>query len=442
LETGLATVGGFAALAATWRERVPAEVPFLCLGGAAPSRYGVLALRFSEISRDAAWATPLSARSVADGAAPPFRTGLVGLASYDDFCPASKGAGSPSRIFRVERALVVDRERRTVELTGDGAASARFVVPESAETALAAAWLGGGDRRAGSDAPPLDLVPSAPDADYLAKARAILADIAAGRFYQLNLLRYFTATRRGGDAPDDAWIARRLDRYAGPFAAWMRVPGEGAVELVSFSPERFVRLTPETSASGSRHLKLETWPVKGTAPRSEDRAQDDQAARDLATNAKDLAELAMIVDLMRNDVSRVAAPGTVAVEDPGTVVSFPTVHHLVARIASRLADAVTLGQLLTALCPGGSITGAPKLEVMAAIRALEGRERGYFMGNAFYLDDGGAFDSSILIRTLTRRAAADGGSAFEYAAGSGIVTRSDPEAELREIAGKCRVLTD
>jgi para-aminobenzoate synthetase component 1 len=93
--------------------------------------------------------------------------------------------------------------------------------------------------------------------------------------------------------------------------------------------------------------------------------------------------------------------------------------------------------LVAAACPGGSITGAPKAEVQAAIRAYEGRPRGYFMGNAFYLDDGGAFDSSILIRTLVRQ----GDFAYAFAAGSGIVIKSDPETERREIAAKCGVLT-
>ena len=146
----------------------------------------------------------------------------------------------------------------------------------------------------------------------------------------------------------------------------------------------------------------------------------------------------MIVDLMRNDLARIARRGTVSVPVPGRLVSAPTIHHLEAVVTARLAPGLTLGAFLAAVCPGGSITGAPKREVMTAIRAAEGRPRGYFMGHAFYLDDGGAFDSSILIRTLVK----DGRNAYAFAAGSGIVTRSDPHRELAEIDAKCRVVTE
>jgi para-aminobenzoate synthetase component 1 len=271
----------------------------------------------------------------------------------------------------------------------------------------------------------LALVPERGDAAYLALVDRALADIRAGRFYQINLLRYYQVA----GLPDRSWMGRRLAAHGGPHAAFFDVPG---LTLASFSPERFVQLLPHPAGAG-----IEARPIKGTAPRLPDPSADAAAARGLLASRKDLAELHMIVDLMRNDLNRVAVPGSVRVPAAAALVTLPTVHHLEARVTALLAPGLRLGDLVAALCPGGSITGAPKVEVMTAIRAYEGRSRGYFMGNAFYLDDGGGFDSSILIRTLVRR----GDFAYEFAAGSGIVIGSDADTERREIAAKCGVVT-
>jgi para-aminobenzoate synthetase component 1 len=154
------------------------------------------------------------------------------------------------------------------------------------------------------------------------------------------------------------------------------------------------------------------------------------------TSKKNLAELHMIIDLMRNDLNRICIPGTVEVKDANRLVSFVNVHHLVGSVIGQLREGLTVKDLLTALCPGGSITGAPKIEVMLAIREYEQRPRGYFMGHAFMLDDTGTFNSSILIRTLQKQSGKD----YEFSAGSGIVIHSDPKSERLEIDAKCKVL--
>jgi para-aminobenzoate synthetase component 1 len=197
-----------------------------------------------------------------------------------------------------------------------------------------------------------------------------------------------------------------------------------------------VRIFPGSGSESK--ATIETRPIKGTAARFEGQPEADaKAAADLLKSAKDRAELAIIVDLMRNDLYRVGQPGSVSVRSAGELLSVHGVHHLEANVQAQLRLPQSLGDMLAHICPGGSITGAPKREVMSAIRAYEGRARGYFMGHAFYLDDHGSFDSSLLIRTLV----GSGDGHYEYAAGSGIVIGSDPESERLEIAAKCQVIT-
>lgn len=393
----------FGALAEHW----PAEFPLIALGGT--GRHVIVPLAFSEVSWDDVKRVRLGARG-ASGRDLPFRAGYVGLLSYDQ----------GQRVFRVEKALVEDRATGEVHLTGDDGATGAFEVPEASLERLLA-----GVRMPRGKAVPLRLEALAPEADYLRHVEGALAEIRAGRYYQINLLRYFRVL---GDTTRQA-LADRLDLTGGPHAAAFDLPGLG---LWSFSPERFVRIRPE-----GEELLAETRPIKGTIARGADPAADAEAANALLSSPKDGAELAMIVDLMRNDLARVSRRGSVEVQSPGHLLTLANVHHLEATVSSKLKPGLTLGELVAATCPGGSVTGAPKHEVMQAIREREGRDRGWFMGNAFYLDDSGAFDSSILIRTLARRAGQKG---YEFAAGSGIVVNSQPAAESREIDAKARVL--
>lgn len=406
-------------LLAAW----PATQPVLALLG--NGRYAVVATAFSEVrfgdTLGFRWPPPgpNSREAVAGQEVPPFGAGIVGLVAYDD--------GAPSRTFRVQQALVLDRQRRTLWLGGAdpaSAASATFVLPSDELATLI--------RRCQHGAPPgpppeaaaaLSLHAMESDASYLEKARSVLEDIRSGRYYQLNLLRFFEVA---GAPPERAWIFARMASHGGAFAAFVDLPD--GLSLASFSPERFVSVDGDT---------IETYPVKGTAPRHTDPARDRAAAAALLASPKDRAELAMIVDLMRNDIAGVALPGTISVPETCVLSSHANVHHLSASVRARMRPGTTLAAVLAAVCPGGSITGAPKIEVMKAIRQLEGRSRGYFMGNLFYLSDDGYFDSSILIRTLVRRQDA---APYVLAAGSGLVVHSDPELERAEIAAKARVV--
>lgn len=423
----------------------PERLPLLVLAGTGP--YAILALRFTEVAYATAARTALVSRPAPD--ALPFRRGLVGLLSHDQF--AGTGDPAPPRIFRVDQALVVHQATGRVTVTGDADAAAEVVVPAAVVAELVEAISALGSARAaspsadaaassvrgavgaglaGMDAPALTLIPDAPAESYLDLASQALTDIRDGRYYQINLLRYF----RAREAIGRRWLAGRIDRFGGPQAALFDLAD---LSVAWFSPERFLRLTPTPAG-----LVAEAWPIKGTSPRDADPVRDAAAARDLVTSRKDLAELHMIVDLMRNDLHRVALRGAVTVPETARLVSVPSVHHLEAHVAARLRPDLTLGELLASVCPAGSITGAPKREVMTAIRAYEGRPRRYFMGHAFYLDEGGGLDSSILIRTLVREGAATRENAYAFAAGSGIVIASDPQSERCEIDAKCRVVTE
>ena len=145
----------------------------------------------------------------------------------------------------------------------------------------------------------------------------------------------------------------------------------------------------------------------------------------------------MIVDLMRNDLHRVCQPHSVEVTDPGSLHSFRHVHHLIADIGGYLRRDLSLGDILRALCPGGSITGAPKIEVMKAIDSYEPSTSGYFMGNICYFDPvTNYFDSSILIRTVVKL----GANPYRFAAGSGLTINSSFSQEWAEIAAKSKVV--
>ena len=272
----------------------------------------------------------------------------------------------------------------------------------------------------------LHLLPYNDKESYLSMVAGALEDIRSGRFYQINLLRFFRVDGPLGRSE----LAKRIEHLGGPFSLLFQFPD---YTVASLSPERFIEIHP-----GESYAQIVTQPIKGTARRSEDPTQDRIAATMLENSVKDNAELHIIVDLMRNDLNRICEKGTVAVSSPGKVASFKTIHHLVAEITGHLRAKLNFGEIIASIMPGGSITGAPKVEVMAAIREYEARPRGFFMGSGFYLDDSGHFDSSILIRTLV----AESPDRFEYAAGSGIVVDSIPEAEYEEIGHKCRVVTD
>ena len=269
----------------------------------------------------------------------------------------------------------------------------------------------------------LDLRSSFTHRSYVDAVACVRAYISAGDIFQANLSQRFEAVLR-----ESPWsLYQRLrTRNAAPFAAFLDFP---EVVVLSASPERFLRVDERGRA--------ETRPIKGTRPRGLGPEHDAALGVALTASAKDRAENLMIVDLMRNDLSRVCAPGSVRVPELFALERYATVHHLVSTVVGDLPPGTDALELLRAAFPGGSITGAPKIRAMEIIAELEPSRRGVYCGSIGYWSVTGALDTSIAIRTAVAL-----GRRIYFSAGGGIVADSDPEQEYRETLDKARGIID
>ena len=258
--------------------------------------------------------------------------------------------------------------------------------------------------------------------DYEASVRRVVDYILAGDIFQANLSQRFRARLPEGLTAFDLY--RRLRQInPAPFASFVRA---GEVAIASASPERFLAL---------RNGRVETCPIKGTRRRGATPEQDRQLAEALLASEKDRAENVMIVDLLRNDLSRVCRDGSVEVPRLCGLESFATVHHLVSTVTGVLRPGKNAVDLLTACFPGGSITGAPKIRAMEIIAELEPTRRGPYCGSVGYIGFDGNMDSSIVIRTYGIRS-----GEVVFQAGGGIVADSTPADEYDETLAKARAL--
>jgi para-aminobenzoate synthetase component I len=249
--------------------------------------------------------------------------------------------------------------------------------------------------------------------------------IQQGDCYQVNLAQRFSANVIG-----DSWTAYKKLREISPapFMAYMHLPNADneCFQVLSNSPERFVQVI-------GNHV--ETRPIKGTRPRSKDSKQDKAYAQELQKSTKDHAENLMIVDLLRNDISKTCEIGSVKVEKLFQLQSFANVHHLVSIVKAKLKQNVTVIDLLKGCFPGGSITGAPKIRSMQIIEELEPNRRGLYCGAIGYISFDGKIDTNIAIRT-----AIINNQQFIYYAGGGIVADSDGEKEYLETLDKASIM--
>ncbi|MEP9353649.1 aminodeoxychorismate synthase component I [Xanthobacter sp. KR7-65] len=258
--------------------------------------------------------------------------------------------------------------------------------------------------------------PDQPRGDVEAAVARTIEYIRAGDIFQANITHQMRAPMPEGLSDLDLYA--RLRRISpSPFAAFLRAGPD--LSVLSASPERFLSL----SADG----RVETRPIKGTRRRSPDPAEDARLAAALLASEKDRAENLMIVDLLRNDLSRVSRVGSVKVPVLCALETFASVHHLVSVVESRLEAGLGPVDLLKACFPGGSITGAPKIRAMEIIHELEPAPRGVYCGSIGWIGFDGAMDSSIVIRTITRV-----GDTLLTQAGGGIVADSDPADEYEE----------
>lgn len=278
--------------------------------------------------------------------------------------------------------------------------------------------------RAGAEAAGARLSPATPDwsaAEHAAAMARVLDYIGAGDIYQTNLTMQMRAAFAG--TPLGLYGALRARQPVG-HGALVALPD--CPVLVSRSPELFF----STNADGV----IETRPMKGTAPRASNPAHDAALRLELQQSVKNRAENLMIVDLLRNDISRVCAVGSVRVPELYTVESYVTVHQMVSRVTGRLRPGTQPSALLRALFPCGSVTGAPKIRAMEIIRELEPTPRGAYCGSIGWLGPDGSSAFNVAIRTLTL---ADDGTA-SFGVGGGIVADSTPEGEYEEALGKAR----
>jgi para-aminobenzoate synthetase component 1 len=353
----------------------------------------------------------------------PFQGGMIGFFGYD-LAPRlerlPRKAGRDSRLPDIRLALydtwvAVDHQTgavglRACDLLGEGDAACHRRVREWYR------WL----RRA---APPRlglarlgPLISNFTPGDYCDAVRGALDYIAAGDIFQVNLSQRFTAVGR----PEPLELYLRLKAVSpAPFAAFLRWDD---LAVVSASPEWFYQ---------TRGDRIITRPIKGTRPRGGTAQEDARLIEELRASPKDRAELTMIVDLERNDLGRICRYGSIRVDDPLAIESFAQVHHQVATVAGRLRAESGPVDVVRALFPGGSITGAPKIRAMQIIDELEPSRRSLYTGAIGYFGRNGTSAFNIAIRTILVE-----GERVSYQVGGGIVADSDPEAEYRETMHK------
>jgi para-aminobenzoate synthetase component I len=364
-----------------------------------------------------------------DTAVPPFQGGMIGFLGYDlapriERLPrrAPRDSRLPDiRVALHDTAVTVDARTGRVELwawdlTGEGRAAAERrcrIWRKALDRALRS------PRPAPSPTSSLEPPSSSFDrATYIETVGRVLEYIAAGDVFQVNLSQRFTTRERRQAL---ALYLRLKAVSPAPFAAFLQWQD---LAVVSASPESFYQ---------TRGDIVVTRPIKGTRPRGGSPDQDDRLAAELLASPKDRAELTMIVDLERNDLGRVCEYGSVVVRDPLTIESFAQVHHLVATVEGRLRPDTGPVDVIRALFPGGSITGAPKIRAMEIIDELEPNRRSLYTGAIGYLSKNGSSAFNIAIRTILVE-----GDRASFQVGGGIVADSDPDAEYEETLAKGR----
>lgn len=390
----------------------------------------------------------------ADGEVSPlpfdFRGGYIGWLGYEAQALFDGERGRSSSMpdaswMRVRRFLAFDHERgrawalALADAQTDPGTDQGIDPEQATQAAQAQAWLdatlaqaaatlaphgGSGPPPARAPAPPLRTLEVDMDLghdDYLDAIGQCRRAIVDGESYQICLTNHFRFRAR----LDPLALYRRLRRgNAAPFGAYLR---SGEHHVLSTSPERFLRV--------DRDGRVQTKPIKGTIRRSDDPALDARYARQLAESVKDRAENLMIVDLMRNDLNRVALRGTVEVPKLREVESYRTVHQLVSTVEAQLRPQCSLIDLLRATFPGGSISGAPKRRTLQIIDRLERSARGVYCGSIGYLGYQRVADLNIGIRTLSYD-----GEQVTFGAGGAITWLSEPQAEFQEVLLKAEAV--
>lgn len=356
----------------------------------------------------------------------PFAGGAVGYFGYDlarrlerlEDIASNEDAIDTMKIGIYDWAVLVDHRNKTACLVSHGFdAKTRARWPELCARFEAAEDTGVIDHKFELCSP---VRSNMDQAAYAAAFHKIQRYIQNGDCYQVNLAQRFSAKAKG-----DGWQAylKLREISPAPFMAYMNFVG---MQVLSASPERFLQVQDGV---------VETRPIKGTRPRADDAALDAQYALDLQSSLKDRAENLMIVDLLRNDISKNCEVGSVRADRLFQLQSFANVHHLVSIVTGHLRQGKTALDLLRGCFPGGSITGAPKLRSMQIIEELEPHRRGVYCGAIGYIGFDGNMDTNIAIRTAVYMPR-QGGGEISFYAGGGIVADSDLQKEYTETLDK------
>ena len=371
---------------------------------------------------DVAWRR---ARAGKDGALPdlPFVGGWFIYLGYElagEIEPSldlpSSGDTFPTAVAtRIPAAVIRDRSTGETILVAEGGREALIdVLERDARSVTSVRWV--------STSPLAGPLREENPELFLSAVIATKDYIRAGDIYQANLSRFWSA-----DITSDLTHAALYDRLRranpAPFAG-LATFGDRAI--ISSSPERLVEV---------RDGRIAARPIAGTRPRGMGQ-EDAELASELIGHPKERAEHIMLVDLVRNDLSRVAVPGTVRVDEMMTVESYSHVHHIVSNVIAALNVDATPADVIRAVFPGGTITGCPKVRAMEIIAELESVARGPYTGALGYIGHDGSMDLNILIRTMVRD-----GSKLTFRTGAGIVADSEPERELAETRAKALGLT-
>jgi para-aminobenzoate synthetase component 1 len=382
-----------------------------------------------------AWKDGFQSRTAENGS--PFQGGVIGYLSYDaasiwirDFQSRHPPSLPETVAFALyDTVLAFDHLNRTLSIYSAGLSIAG-VPPDRRLARERIATL----TEMLSVAPPPepetspcgdDWAPAPNQTDYAELVARVQNAIRDGEIYQANVASLWTRPLGASSHPFRDYLRLRAQTEA-PFSAFGAF---GARTLSSLSPERLVRMDQ------AGHVRAE--PIKGTARRATDPQQDRKLAGALAGSEKDRAENIMIVDLMRNDLSRVCLPESVTVADLCRVETLSNLHHLVSAVDGQMAPGRDAIDLLAAVFPGGSVTGAPKSRAMEIIDELEPAARGAFCGALGYIGFDGACDFNIMIRTIEYLP-----SCARYWSGAGLTLLSDPAAEWAEVQLKAeRILS-
>jgi anthranilate synthase component 1 len=265
-------------------------------------------------------------------------------------------------------------------------------------------------------------VKEADEKPYLGQVNRIKQYIVDGDIFQANLSRPWSL-ELDHQISDTALFNSLATANPGSFAVLARLP---ASTVISSSPERLVSVHQGV---------IETRPIAGTRPRSDDQQLDQQLASELMAHPKERAEHIMLIDLERNDLGRICVPGSIKVNELMVLESYQHVHHIVSNVVGRLRDDVSPADVIRAVFPGGTITGCPKVRCMEILAEMEQQARGAYTGSIGYINRNGDMDLNILIRTLVRK-----GNNISFRAGGGIVADSDPQHELAETRAKAKGL--